>query len=201
MPRRWASRILLGLGVLAAFVGVTVGGAYLVGRFAAPGGEMFSWGEATGAGTAIGTVLLAMVTTALALETRLDVRLTAQLAAERHRRVLLEEHDQRLIGFDPASGRGTLSVFVTNVGVGPALNVRIGAVSRSDVPVQRHRIEVEAAENAVVPVDATVRFDVPFRVEADPETGERTAPAPLQFRTFGSCYDRTLTAISDVLVT
>jgi hypothetical protein len=111
---------------VAAFVGVTISGAYLVGHFAATSPDTFAWDAAVGAGTAIGTVLLALVTTGLALLTRLDVSQTAQIAAARNRPVLVEG-EGRARSFNGETGRGRSGVTVTNVGVGPTLRVNVSA--------------------------------------------------------------------------
>src|SRR6476646_2532612 len=80
-------------------VGITIGSAYRVRLVAARGLETFTWDPAAATRTAVGTILLALVTTGLALETRRDVGLTAQIAAERHR------HHQAEMKVGAPSGR------------------------------------------------------------------------------------------------
>jgi hypothetical protein len=110
------------LAFAAAFVAVGVA-SWLVGR---QGGEAFNWELAAIFGTALGTTLLAVTTGGLAYLTGRDVSATKELAE-------LTREDQRarerptvllhLASYEQDHVRLTLS----NVGLGPALNVRVMA--------------------------------------------------------------------------
>jgi hypothetical protein len=90
----------------------------------------FDWELASIFGTALGTTLLALATAWLAYSTRSEVRATQELAeltredqAARDRPVVLVEHWNH----EPGKAGGRLTVQLLNVGLGPALRVRLGA--------------------------------------------------------------------------
>jgi hypothetical protein len=114
---------------VAIAVVAVVGSSALVGWFGSP--EGFDWELASVFGTATGTTLLAMATYWLAYSTRSDVRATQELAqltrheqAVRERPVVLQE-DARFCG---TPSDATAEVALVNVGLGPALRVRVSAL-------------------------------------------------------------------------
>jgi hypothetical protein len=102
----------------------------LVGFVGSPHSR-FDWELAKLFGTALGTTLLALATGWLAYSTRSEVRATQELAAltredqaARDRPVVMVE----LWNHDPGKVGGVLKIQLINVGLGPALRVRLGAM-------------------------------------------------------------------------
>jgi hypothetical protein len=128
----WASRNrgLIGWVVVCITIAVSVG----VGFTAAHPPATFEWDVAAIVGTALGTLALAVSTGFLALSSRDDVQATKQLAdlAREDQRVRSEPqiilHHARIVtGGQLGAERLFLSVEFKNVGLGPALDVRIHA--------------------------------------------------------------------------
>jgi hypothetical protein len=104
-------------------------------------GKAFDWQTAAVAGTAVGTVLLAGFTGALAWVTSGDVRATWELAkltqADQEARerpvVLVQSAEWASRRVDPVPGEdvldhtGAVRVYLRNVGLGPALRVLVSA--------------------------------------------------------------------------
>jgi hypothetical protein len=118
--------ILLGFCALA-FVAI--------GYLAAQGTATFDWGAASTAATAAGTLGLAIVTGWLAYTTSVDVSATRRLAdraeqdaAERREPIVaIQGFEIGRVIPDPASPqvKWAITVILTNVGLGPALNVAL----------------------------------------------------------------------------
>jgi hypothetical protein len=135
---RWISSLLVlsaGVAAAAGFFGAAHGLAW----------THFDWNLAAVAGTAIGTVLLAGFTGALAWTTSGDVRATWELArltredqVSRERPLVLVSISSYIAGRAEAgawgdSERGKVIVTVVNAGSGPALDLRIaGRTSRGE---------------------------------------------------------------------
>lgn len=129
-----ASKKWIVLGLVLGLAGL-VGLSCWVGVVAAHADETFNWEVASIFGTAAGTLALALATGALALSSSQDVRATRDLAdltrqdqAARERPLLVIHHAgiQAVPGDVSASGFA-LAVQMRNVGLGPALDVRLSA--------------------------------------------------------------------------
>jgi hypothetical protein len=123
---------------IGALTGVSGTVAALVGFVGAPHGvsiDHFSWSLAAVSGTAIGTVLVAGFTGALAWATSGDVRATIRLAnatvedqRARDRPIIVARLDKIEHEMLDATGRVTvpaLHVWLKNVGLGPAIDLRL----------------------------------------------------------------------------
>lgn len=151
-----------------ALVGIAtvVGLSTLVG-YAGPPDDEFNWELAAIFGTAAGTTLLAAATYWLGYATRSEVRATQTLAeltrrdqAERERPVVL----QRDAGFSGSPQSGYVKVNLINVGLGPALRVRVSASyeGHSDWQPEIQTVTVAAIPpNGSETVDLYVRFPEP----------------------------------------
>lgn len=133
-PRLGWAAWLGGVGVLLTGLSVWVGFA------SAHHPEAFNWEVAAIFGTAVGTLALAVATGALALSSRQDVRATKELAdlaredqglRDRPQVVLHVAYIQTL-GSSTAERRLMLSVDVRNVGLGPALDLRVHARQKGE---------------------------------------------------------------------
>jgi hypothetical protein len=118
---------LAGLGV--ALLVAVVGSFVAVGVWASHEDD-FEWELASIFGTAVGTTLLALATGWLAYSTRSEVRATQELAeltrrdqAARERPTVLLER----VRYSWDGATGTIEVHLVNVGLGPALRVRVEA--------------------------------------------------------------------------
>lgn len=92
--------------------------------------EGFSWELASIFGTALGTTLLAVATGALALLTSRDVSATQELAAQGRREQVERERPVVIAAtarFQGSWDSGQLHVELRNVGLGPAVRVRVTA--------------------------------------------------------------------------
>jgi hypothetical protein len=81
-------------------------------------------------GTAVGTTLLALATSGLAWSTRSEVRATQDLAELTRRQQLASERPVILLRTTSWSGtpdNGALAINLMNVGLGPALRLRLRA--------------------------------------------------------------------------
>ncbi len=131
---------------IGALVVVALAVSVLIGYVGAPHGvsfHHFAWSLAAVAGTAIGTVLLAGFTGALAWTTSGDVRATIRLAdatvedqRARDRPIIVARPvEVNPVMLDP-SGRVTvpaLHVWLKNVGLGPAIDLRLKPTWRNEV--------------------------------------------------------------------
>jgi hypothetical protein len=147
--------------------------------------EGFSWELASIFGTALGTTLLAVATGALALLTSRDVSATQDLAAQ-GRRDQIERERPVVIAFTAAFNgtydSGHLSVDLRNVGLGPAVNVRV--LATYDDPEQQPRIDPWVVP-AITP-GATSQFAMYVQFEAQPPGGVK----PDLFTLRGTYLDR-----------
>ena len=124
-PRRSSDRpaLLFALVGLAGVVALSV----LVGFVGSPD-TRFNWTLASVFGTAFGTTLLATATGWLAWSTRSEVRATQDLAELTREQQAATDRPVLLAGkpvWSGSPGSGTLSVTLTNVGLGPAIRVRL----------------------------------------------------------------------------
>jgi hypothetical protein len=125
--RRSWSRAARGIAILAIALATVAAASIYVGFVGSPD-TRFSWELAAVFGTALGTTLLALSTGALAWSTRSEVRATQDLAeltreqqAANERPVVLQES----VGWSGMPESGTLTIVLRNVGIGPALRVRV----------------------------------------------------------------------------
>ena len=125
------------------FIGVPVAAAVFllsaaVGYWATEAGKPYNWDVAAVFGTALGTVLLAAATGALAWKTSEDVRATWQLAdltrkdhENAERPILLVQGEPEFVPRDPnmrmrhEGAYLAVAYAIRNVGRGPALDIRI----------------------------------------------------------------------------
>lgn len=195
-PRRlvvWIGALVLTSVAVATLVG-------FVGARHGLGFRHFDWSLAAVAGTAVGTVLLAGFTGALAWTTSGDVRATIRLAdttqeeqRARDRPIvairLLDITHQMLA---PAARKTVpvLRLWIKNVGLGPALDLRLRA-SYAGAPVPTEEVvavvEVgqEIADRAISLAGVT-----------EPEGGFALGA----FAVHGECTDRTRTGRHDIVI-
>lgn len=189
----WIGTLVLvasAVAVLLGFVGARHGIAF----------SHFDWSLAAVAGTAVGTVLLAGFTGALAWTTSGDVRATIRLAdatqedqRARNRPIVVVRLGRVMpVALDPLSRKTVpaLQLWMKNVGLGPALNLRLQATYGSEAVPTEEVI-------AVVAVDE----EVPDRAISlagvdEPEGGFVLS----DFRLSGECTDRTRTLTEPIVV-
>lgn len=116
---------MIAVTTLAGAAGLSIG----VGFVGAPAHQRFDWLLAAGVGTALGTLLLAGYTAWLATTTRQEVGLAIEEQRARDRPIIVATPQG--IGAAPIDvtiGKTvpTLSVRVRNIGLGPALELRVG---------------------------------------------------------------------------
>jgi hypothetical protein len=129
--RQQPSRRDFGSGLAAgAFVlALVVASCVIVGYVGSPE-ERFDWELASIFGTAVGTTLLALATGWLAYSTRKEVRATQELAElTREDQVARDRPVVMVEGWNHEPGKvgGRLTVRLLNVGLGPAMRVRLSA--------------------------------------------------------------------------
>jgi hypothetical protein len=201
--RLWVTAVLASLP-LTAVAGWSIGWA------ATPSGHPYDWTVATLAATAAGTISLAVVTGLLAVMTAREVRLTSAIESERHRPVLVEITGQRSVGFqspDPGSpSPGTLSIALRNVGLGPALNLRVRATISGAAPggatvegVATGSAEAIAVETAGDP-PVLIRVPISVTLPSEGYTVSQYEELAQAFAITLTCIDRTQTEIPDALV-
>jgi hypothetical protein len=172
----------IGLLTLAALVTAAVVGFEAVARG-------FDWNAAGVAGTAVGTVLLAGFTGALAWTTSGDVRATwelarltreDQLARERPLIIVQGTRYDRARGADnPPTQFGVLHVEVFNAGAGPAIDIRLRGTTAVGGRIDARSIDA-------LPSDGRFPFALVVR-PADPKNDH----VPLSgFQLEGDCTDR-----------
>jgi hypothetical protein len=108
---------------------VVVTGSVLVGFVGSPH-MRFNWELASIFGTALGTTLLALATGWLAWSTRSEVRATQDLAELTREQQAASERPVVLLrnaSWSGAPDSGALRIDLQNVGLGPALRVRLSA--------------------------------------------------------------------------
>jgi hypothetical protein len=118
------------LVVAALALAAVVGLSMVVGFVGAPHWETFSWEIASIFGTALGTTLLAAATGWLAWSTRSEARATQELAALTRRQQTASERPvvlREILGWSGTPDNGLVSINLRNVGLGPALRVRVSA--------------------------------------------------------------------------
>jgi hypothetical protein len=147
---------------------IVVGLSVLVGYLGSREDDRFDWELAAIFGTAAGTTLLAAATYWLAYSTRSEVRATQTLAelsrqdqAARERPVVVYKGG----GFSGDPRNGIVRVLLLNIGLGPALRVRVSAsyLGHPDWQPAIETVTIAAMppnEDAVV--DLHVRFPEPF---------------------------------------
>jgi hypothetical protein len=114
---------------LAVGLVVVAAASILVGFIGSPH-TRFSWELASIFGTALGTTLLALATGWLASSTRSEVRATQDLAELTREQQAASERPIVLLksaSWSGEPGRGVLQIRLQNVGLGPALRVRVSA--------------------------------------------------------------------------
>ena len=171
---------------------LVVGLSALVGRIGTDDG--FSWELASVFGTAAGTTLLALATYWLAYSTRSEVRATQDLAqltrqeqAGRERPVVLQENAVWNIELGSVPPKGHVNITLFNVGLGPALRVRVSAtyVGHTDWhPTIESKTVPAIAPNEHEFVQLWTEFPVPVPEEGVVANG---------FRISGNYLDRSRT--------
>jgi hypothetical protein len=143
-PNRLTNRQLA--AGFAGLVAVSIAVAYITGLIAQPAHGAYPWDVAAGVATATGTILLAGTTGWLAYTTSSDVsatwesvRLTREDQAARELPVVVFDKVDRLPIFETHNPDGPWSfgvrVSLRNIGLGPALRVRISAELISPLPI------------------------------------------------------------------
>lgn len=180
---------------LVAAVPVALALAFAAGRYAATAPSTFDWATAAGAGTAAGTLALALVTGFLAALTYDEVRLTRSIEAERHRPTLVIERRRHIdVHQDPGAATGKFVVEFRNYGMGPAIHVQVVATYGDPdievgIPEPVPAVAVDTDAPAVVEVPWAVR-----RATQSPDQGELQRPHPPDVERFAvvmGCFDRT----------
>jgi len=196
---------------LLAIVALALGVAAAFGCFAAIAPATFDWTAAAEAGTATGTLALAFVTGVLARltydevqATRDEVKLTRSIEADRHRPTLVIAN-RREGGSSATDGKryGSALIDLRNVGVGPAVGVRL-VVSHPDT-----RVTASADPVVAIPPDtgqaAVISWSIPM-LDPDPTpqgSEPKRVPEPRtdDFVIEGAiCTDRTGTPVTDALL-
>ena len=101
-----------------------------IGFVGAAKGQQFDWRLCAEIGTALGTLLLAMYTAFLATATRREVRVSLAEQQARDRPIVVAtvtDFGRVTLGRNPGESVPTLRVWIRNVGLGPALNLRLSA--------------------------------------------------------------------------
>jgi hypothetical protein len=177
--------------VIATAVGGVVlvaGLSTVVGIFASDV-KGFDWTLASVFGTALGTTLLAMFTGALAYTTSGDVRATYELAAltraEQEMRdmpiVVVENVTWRLESgrTDHGELKGRLAVRCRNVGLGPALRLRVDAVIDNAVFGVTESVTTQGTKATVMPGEI-VAFVLPIEFGTVPTKPPTSSDFPLK---------------------
>jgi hypothetical protein len=188
---------------IGALVLLSASIATLLGFIGARDGISFShfdWSLAAVAGTAIGTIVLAGFTGALAWTTSGDVRATIRLAdatvedqRARNRPIVAV----RVVGVSWVVLDGTsresvaaLQLWLKNVGLGPALDLRLRASYEGTIAPTEEVIAVVAVDEEIV--------DRPISLArlSEPQAGFD----PSKFEVSGECTDRTRTERHPIVV-
>ena len=160
----------------ALLVPTTIVGS-VIGVLAAEGGtaHAFDWSTAAVAATAVGTVLLAAFTGALAWTTSGDVTATWELAdLTRKEQASREKPHLAVIDgpwYDKAGS--VVAVRLRNVGSGPALDLEFAPEGGSD-----YRFHDELQTHPAIAPGETWEFGVSVKITAGPTTHE---PTPIDF--------------------
>jgi hypothetical protein len=175
----------VGLWLAALFAPTTIVG-YAIGVLAAEDGtaHAFDWSTAAIAATAVGTVLLAAFTGALAWTTSGDVTATWELADLTRREQAHREKPHLAVIDGPWYDKngGVITVDVRNVGLGPALNLEF-TPEGSDA----YRFHDELQTHPAIAPGESWRFGVSVNLTAGPTTHE---PTPIDFNVRVRYQDR-----------
>jgi hypothetical protein len=190
VPAEKVARRFLPLLVLCLFGLVVFAASWAVGASASRH-EGFDWELASIFGTALGTTLLALATSTLAYSTRSEVRATKELAEltardqENRERPLVLLTGTRIELLEQEGRAGVVAILLRNVGLGPALRVRVQVtyMGHEDWQPNIPSLVVTYIEpNGLVEPQA--RFSGP---EPAPGGGVRN-----EFEVSGTYWDRTL---------
>jgi hypothetical protein len=132
----------------------------LVGWIGAPHDKTFSWELASIFGTALGTTLLAAATGWLAWSTRSEVRATQDLAELTRRQQAASERPlllARVLGWSGVPENGSLAFELHNVGLGPALRIRVRARYTGHPGAKAY---IEPTTISAIEPSSTVRVDL-----------------------------------------
>jgi hypothetical protein len=150
----------------------------------------FGWELAAVFGTALGTTLLAVATGWLAWSTRSEVRATQDLAELTREQYAASERPvvlQRNAGWNGTPENGYLAIDLQNVGLGPALRVRVSASYVGHLDWQPIIEPASATIPAIEPNSNAPRIELPVRF---PEPYKPEGVRGDGFRVIGTYLDR-----------
>jgi hypothetical protein len=185
---RGSDRPVLVIAALALVAVVAL--SALVGFVGSPH-TRFGWELASIFGTALGTTLLAAATGWLAWSTRSEVRATQRLAELTREQYAASERPvvlQRNASWNGTPENGYLAIDLLNVGLGPALRVRVSA-SYVGHPDWQPTIEPASATIPAIEPNASPRIELPVRF---PEPHKPEGVRGDGFRVVGTYLDRSM---------
>lgn len=174
-------------GVAAVALGVLAASFYIGNYQSREDG--FDWELAAIVLTGLGTTALAAATGWLAHSTRIDVRATTDLAQTTREQYAASERPSLLVarppGYSGPYGSGQLQVVLHNVGLGPAILVRLEGQYEGHEDWQP---TIDTARVPVIPPGEQVDAYLPVRF---PEPFEPGGPRDA-FKVTGSYFDRSM---------
>jgi len=177
------------LVVAALALAAVVALSALVGFVGSPD-TRFGWELAAIFGTALGTTLLAVATGWLAWSTRSEVRATQELAELTRRQQMASERPDVLLkrsaSWSGSPPTGVVSFELHNVGLGPALRVRVSASYTGHADWQPG---IDPAEVPVIEAGTAVTVDLAANFPEPQAAGGVNAAA---FAVAGTYLDRSM---------